>query len=157
MSDGQPVRELDQPGPFRDLVFSPNGLLLATASEEGAVGLWRLGSISPSTPMPPPRPTTMSSTTSFSTPLAITKVPLAGHNDAVTGLAFSPDSRLLASSSVDWSIRLWGVDSGQQAAALSDYAGRFWYTAFSPDGRLLASVSDDGIVRLWGIPASEAP
>lgn len=163
VSDGQLAHELDQPGPFGDLAFSPNGLLLATASGEGAVGLWRLGSIlSAGTPPPPTLsitpsiPTTTSFPTTIPAPLALTTVPLAGHRDTVTDLAFSLDGRLLASASVDSSVRLWNVEQGQQVTMLFDYAGRYWGVAFSPDGRLLASTSDDGILRLWGIPVAES-
>jgi len=34
---------------------------------------------------------------------------LKGHTDEVTGVAFTPDGRLLVSGSKDGTIRLWGV------------------------------------------------
>ena len=42
--------------------------------------------------------------------------PLKGHEDRVVSLAYSPDSRTIASASRDETIRLWDVESGQQAA-----------------------------------------
>jgi U3 small nucleolar RNA-associated protein 21 len=36
-----------------------------------------------------------------------------GHNDSITDMAFSPDSRWLVSSSLDCSIRVWDLSSAR--------------------------------------------
>src|SRR5438876_4183974 len=82
------------------------------------------------------------------------------HTDIVMPLAFNPDEHLLASGSLDGSLKLWNIESG---ALL--WSG--WHTkgttclAFSPDGGLLASGGHDGTARLWeaklGTPLEDLP
>jgi WD40 repeat protein len=65
-------------------------------------------------------------------------------------VAFSPDGRLLASSSdIDFTIKLWNTATGALQQTLEGHSDRVQSVAFSPDGRLLASGSDDETIRLW--------
>ncbi len=75
---------------------------------------------------------------------------LRGHRGPVTGMAISPDGELIATSSLDRTVRLWDPRSGQQLRCLMG-GHRDWVraVAFSPDGKLLASTGDDGAIRLW--------
>jgi hypothetical protein len=78
---------------------------------------------------------------------------LTGHNGAVSGVAFSPDGRLLATGSRDATVRLWDVTAGTTRRSLVSHTGETSGVAFSPDGTLLATAGDDRIVRLWDVAA----
>jgi WD40 repeat protein len=74
---------------------------------------------------------------------------LTGHDGEVFGVAFSPDGRLLATTSVDQTVWLWDLASGEHRRTLTGHDSVVYGVAFSPDGRLLATTSADGTARLW--------
>ena len=77
---------------------------------------------------------------------------VAGHTGTVTSLAFKPNSYLLASASIDETIRIWDVSDNtnlRHRRTLRGHTNRVNSVAWSPDGRTLASGSYDGTVRLW--------
>jgi WD40 repeat protein/tRNA A-37 threonylcarbamoyl transferase component Bud32 len=73
---------------------------------------------------------------------------LRGHADLVASVGFSPDSRHLASSSSDQTVRVWDLETGSETVILrhADYVDGL---SFSPDGCFLASACEDGAVRIW--------
>ena len=60
------------------------------------------------------------------------------HNDIVSTIAFSPDSRSLVSGSVDGTIKLWDVTDGTLLWSIR-HANNVNSLAFVPDGSIIAS------------------
>ncbi|MEP6516779.1 AAA-like domain-containing protein [Microcoleus vaginatus] len=72
----------------------------------------------------------------------------SGHQAAVMTVDISPDSKLIASASVDKTVKIWRRD-GTEIATLTGHQALVRRVKFSPDGQLIASGSDDGTVKLW--------
>jgi len=81
-----------------------------------------------------------------------------GHSQQVTSVAFSPDGKMLATGSLDKTVKLWESASGKEIATMpakgqANFPVRF--VVFSPDGRLLAAAGGDkgnkppGNVLVW--------
>jgi hypothetical protein len=82
-------------------------------------------------------------------------------HDGVTGAAFSPDDRLLATAYGDGTVRLWNPATEQAVGAPIRVATGTTTgvnaVAFSPNGKLLATADTDGTVRMWQMPLFADP
>ena len=80
--------------------------------------------------------------------------------EPVNSVIFRPDrdSKMIASSGYDGTVRLWNVDapeSSEEIAVLDKRGGDFYNLSFSQNGKKLAGVSigrfSEGTIRLWDI------
>ncbi|RYP42866.1 hypothetical protein DL768_010170 [Monosporascus sp. mg162] len=74
---------------------------------------------------------------------------LEDHKCSVMSVAFSHNSKLLASGSADRTVQLWDPATGQLLRTLEGHKSWVESVAFSHDSKLLASGSGDCTVRLW--------
>ena len=151
------------------VVFSPDGTLLASGSEDNTVKLWDVSNRRNIATLK--GHTRLVTAVSFSPPDGILLVSgsddntiklwdvsnrrniatLKGHRSWVSSVVFSPDGTLLASGSDDNTIKLWDVASRQNIATLKGHTKNIHSVVFSLDGALLASGSRDNTVRLWDV------
>lgn len=154
---------------IRYVAFSPNGKLLVSTSDDGAVWLWN---VADGTGRLLVRHKKAATVAIFSPEgnrvLSCSDDPtmhlwdlakdedleLKGHTGGVTHASFSADGQRIASASDDGTIRLWTAE-GQPVQTLSGHQSLVTWVAFSPDGRLLASASTDNTARLWNLVNGE--
>ena len=74
---------------------------------------------------------------------------LAGHQEQVYAVAWSADSKRLASASQDGTIRVWDPDTGASVLTLAGHAGAVQAVAWSLDGGRLATGGLDQTARIW--------
>lgn len=134
----RPVLTLPGQYPAWCAAFSPDSSTLAVAMPNREIGL-------------------------FDTSTWTQRASLEGHSKPVLTVAFSPDGKLLASSSADGTIRLWDpafhpdrrgegtLGAGRRLATLSPGETEVSRIIFSRDGRTLFSAGADRRVLAWDL------
>ena len=81
---------------------------------------------------------------------------LKEHSDAVYGLAFNPDGKLLASVSADRAMKVFDVEKGKLLYTLGEATDWLYCVAWSPDGKYLVSGGVDKSIRVYEPTAAGA-
>jgi WD40 repeat protein len=114
------------------VAFSPDGWRLASASGEtdrrGEVKVWDVASGK-----------------------MLYHFPGQAVPNAVVPLALSPDGRRLASGSVDNTVKVWDLTTGQEVHTLCGHREPILNVLFTPDGRRLISAGRDRVVNVWDL------
>ena len=112
--------------------FSPDGAILASGAQDGAVKLWDI--------------TTRKGFATLWDRGAVNSV-----RSPVNSVSFSPDGTILASGADDGTVKLWDITTRESFATLSGHRGPVNSVSFSPDGVTLASGAEDGAIKLWNV------
>ena len=113
------------------VAISPSSPLIASASSEGTVKLWKRNPEG-----------------SLQTAIWTVKA----HEGDINGMIFTPKgSRFLITVSQDRTGRIWKTEDGSRVAELKGHRRGVWCVACSPTEQLLATGSGDGTLRLWAI------
>lgn len=78
---------------------------------------------------------------------------LSGHTGEITGIAFIPNSSLLASGSTDKTIRIWDVDKGTLVTTFPELSDQINAIAVNRDGTALAAGTADHKIELIKLTA----
>ena len=76
---------------------------------------------------------------------------LKGHTDPVMCVAVTADGRRVVSGSLDKTVRVWDVETGQCLAILKEHTAGVLGVAVTADGRRVVSGSYDKTVRVWDL------
>jgi WD40 repeat protein len=109
--------------PLRHAAFSPAGDVIATASQDGAIGLWS---------------NTGDSLQTFH-----------GHEGAATHVTFDARGRRVASASADLTARIWTIDRSQPPAVLRGHRKHVRTVRFNADGSAIVTASLDSTARVF--------
>ncbi len=107
-----------------NIVFSLDGLMIASGSDDNTVQLWD--------------PNTLQ-----------LKTKLIGHTDSVLSVSFSPDGSMLASAGADGFVKLWNPETFQNLGSFGGHTDTVRSIKFSPNGSILASADNDHSIRFW--------
>lgn len=84
------------------------------------------------------------------TPLSLRST-LKGHADVILRLSWAPRGDLLASCSVDRTVRIWDLATGAVLRTLTGHSEGINQAAWSPDREMIATASFDRTIKIWDV------
>lgn len=94
-------------------------------------------------------------TTSFTPPGGNLSLIAACHSNWVNAVAVSPDGKKVISASLDYTAKVWDINTGKNLLTFTDHIDSVTAVALTPDGEKVISGSDDNTVNVWDINTGE--
>jgi WD40 repeat protein len=158
-------------GAVNSVVWSPDATVLATASEDGTVKVWRSGNGSLQHTLTRHERDVMAVAfsrdgTQLASGGADNRICLwdtgsgqllrsfVAHSNWVSSLAFLSEGWLV-SAGYDGLIKIWEPNDGRLLKVLAGHSGYVTAVAASADGRRLISADGTGSIKVWGLPSGE--
>jgi WD40 repeat protein len=113
--------------PVNEVLFSPDGTRVFSASFDGTVRIWDVSGERAAV------------------------VAVARHGQDINAICVSNDGRLLASASRDQTVGIWDAATGASRHLLTGHGAPVTSVAFEPKSEFLASASENGKVFLWDV------
>jgi hypothetical protein len=114
-----------------DVALSPDGRFVAAAGRDLTARVW--------------------ATEGNGSPTAI----LTGHRTDVVSVAFAASGEQLVTSSLDGTVRLWNIVTGNELLLLFGTSDAVSSVAINPAGTLIAGGGTDGTVVVWDVASQE--
>jgi WD40 repeat protein len=73
---------------------------------------------------------------------------LTAHTGQVEDIVYSPDGKLMATASIDHTVRIWDANTGRPLRTLQ-HPGPVDAVTFNPSGDRLATLDYAGTIRIW--------
>lgn len=156
-----------------DIAFTPDGQIMAVASQDAFVRVWRLSdnrllaryefvSAKParSVDWGADNKTLVASGEGdyfrlIELGASTFKYTFRGHVSYVTKVRLSPDGKMIASGGADSTVRLWDTSTGQELRTWKYHTQPVSSISFSPDNKFVVSSSDDKQIAIWSVSADK--
>lgn len=165
---GDPIARLSMPCVAEQVVFSPNGQLIAAVGGDGVVRVWRVldGLLQQSYPGTAPlvflhegaQLLSGSATSGFQIRFSysgelLANIPLP-HGIPHTMTAI-PQRGMLVAGNTDGTITLWRLHESYESIELTKHEHRITALTLSSDGRTLASADVSGAIHIWDMAVND--
>lgn len=155
-----------------DVAWSPDGMWVATASDDYTAKVWVAETGQQSYSLRHNAPVNSVAWSPDGTRLVTASdddtvkawdltagasfITFAGHTDLVLQAVWSPDGMKIASASADSTARIWDATTGALLLTLNGHKKAVNSVAWSPDGTQLVTASEDNVAIIWDAATGQA-